>query len=422
MHAYDAVTAEVSPTGAVATRSAPTAHSDLVTSSPPIERLRAIEWDFAAAKTGYLTHSLHPYPAKFIPQIPETLIRELSSVGDVVADIFCGSGTTLVEALRLKRHAIGIDANPLAGLISRVKTTKLSPEELLQAEEHRFLCERLATQIQSREGDLFASGAAFISEGWRPRPEVCEFWFLPHVVEELAELRRLIGEIPNDAPRNLCLIALSAIVVAVSKQDSDTRYVRREKRILPGDTVRRYTTQLRLAIAAVRELPDQIENRCACRILNEDILCTPDTGPFELVVTSPPYPNAYSYHLYHRTRLMWLGHDPESFKRIEIGSHRKYSANGADRATQQTFRSEFERIFRWLRPRLRNGRHACFVIGDSTLSGARVDNASIIAEAGVLAGFREVARITRRIAANRKTFNPKIGKIKTENILVLQKV
>ena len=70
---------------------------------PAPARLEDIDWDFSTAKTGYLTHGLHPYPAKFIPQIPNTLIQELSSVGDTVADIFCGSGTTLLEALQLRR-------------------------------------------------------------------------------------------------------------------------------------------------------------------------------------------------------------------------------------------------------------------------------------------------------------------------------
>ncbi|WP_420633491.1 DNA methyltransferase [Candidatus Palauibacter sp.] len=61
-----------------------------------LARLQSIEWDFAAAQTASLTHNLHPYPAKFIPQIPHALIQELSSVGETVADIFCGSGTTLL--------------------------------------------------------------------------------------------------------------------------------------------------------------------------------------------------------------------------------------------------------------------------------------------------------------------------------------
>src|SRR5207248_5668314 len=104
-------------------------------SSQVVGRLQQIDWDFRDAKTSYLTHSLHPYPAKFIPQIPNALIQEFSSVGDNVGDIFCGSGTTLVEGLLLKRNVVGIDANPLACLISAAKTTHFEEgdKELLAA-------------------------------------------------------------------------------------------------------------------------------------------------------------------------------------------------------------------------------------------------------------------------------------------------
>lgn len=387
-----------------------------------LARLEQIEWDFASAKTSYLTHNLHPYPAKFIPQIPNALIQELSSVGETVADIFCGSGTTLLEALQLKRNAIGIDANPLAALISQAKTTPLTDSEFDELGILRSACERTLEKVESRTGDLFLDGQPFRSSGWRPTPKVCEFWFVPHVVEELAELRVLIDRVPSDAPRTLCAVALAAIIVSVSKQDSDTRYVRREKLVEPGDTVRRYLSQLNAAASAAREMSDLIEDRFSCQVLDTDILEAPETVPFDLVVTSPPYPNAYSYHLYHRTRLIWLGFDPERFKKIEIGSHRKYSAKGRNRATQETFRKEFDKIFQWLRDRLRDHRHACFVIGDSTIDRTRIDNASLLVAAGASAGFREVARISRTIAPTRKAFNPMIGSIKKENILILQKV
>jgi len=88
--------------------------------------LDSVDWDFndAVANTG--THSIHPYPAKFIPQIPRNLIK-LFHPGDssVVLDPFCGSGTTLVESIDLGLNAWGIDVNPLACLIARVKTTPL---------------------------------------------------------------------------------------------------------------------------------------------------------------------------------------------------------------------------------------------------------------------------------------------------------
>lgn len=386
-----------------------------------VTRLKAIDWDFIGAQTGYLTHNLHPYPAKFIPQIPNALIQELSAVGDTVADIFCGSGTTLLEAVQLKRHAVGIDASPLAVAITKAKTMTLDESELRELEEHRDSCERIVEMIEPGVDDLFHQGLSFKSSAWRPTKDLCEFWFEPHVVEELAELRRLVDEIRAGAARNLGMVAFAAIVVSVSKQDSDTRYVRRNKAIEPGDTVRRYVSQLDEAIASVRKLDDLLEERFSCTVIEADILSAPDTVPFDLVVTSPPYPNAYSYHLYHRSRLMWLGYNPEPFKRVEIGSHRKYSAKSRNKATEETFRQEFERIFEWLRDRIRDHGYACFVIGNSTLDGKQMDNSSLLAEAGAGGGFREVARIGRNIAPTRKAFNPKIGKIRTENVLVLRK-
>ena len=400
----------------------PGAAADQRDDEATIARLEAIEWNFASAKTGYLTHNLHPYPAKFIPQIPNALIQGLSAVGETVADIFCGSGTTLLEALQLKRHAIGIDANPLAVLISRAKTTPLTDSEFEELGTHRSGCEQILEKVESPTGDLFHDGQPFRSTGWRPVPKVCEFWFVPHVVEELAELRILIDRVPSEAARTLCAVTFAAIIVSVSKQDSDTRYVRREKSIEPGDAVRRYLSQLDAAMLATREMGALIEDRFSCQVLTHDLLEAPETAPFDLVVTSPPYPNAYSYHLYHRTRLIWLGYDPEQFKKIEIGSHRKYSAKGRNRATPETFRRELEAIFHWLRTRLRDRRYACFVIGDSTIDGQRVDNASLLAAVGENMGFREAARINRTIAPTRKAFNPTMGRIKTENILILQKV
>ena len=327
-----------------------------------------------------------------------------------------------MEALQLKRHAVGIDANPLAALISEAKTTQLTDSDFDELMAHRTECERLLTVARALTGDLFYDGQPFKSAGWRPKSDVCEFWFLSHVVEELAELRSMAHRVSSDAAKRLCLVTLAAIVVGVSKQDSDTRYVRREKRLVPGDTVRRYLNQFDSAIAASRETSDLLESRFSCTVLNANILDAPETEQFDLVVTSPPYPNAYSYHLYHRTRMIWLGYDPEMFKKIEIGSHRKYSSNSRTRATPDTFRQEFETIFQWLRKRLRDHRYACFVIGDSTIGGVRVDNASLLVEAAQKAGFREAKRIDRKIAPTRKSFNPRIGKISTERILILQKV
>ena len=83
-----------------------------------------------AKDTTYLTHNYHPFPAKFIPHLPQILIKQFSEVGHMVFDPFSGSGTTLVEATLLGRHSIGTYINPISVLASKVKTTALSGEEI----------------------------------------------------------------------------------------------------------------------------------------------------------------------------------------------------------------------------------------------------------------------------------------------------
>lgn len=386
-----------------------------------MKSLESLDWTFSDAKTTYLTHGLHPYPAKYIPQIPSTLIEALSDKGEIVADIFCGSGTTLVEALILGRNAIGIDANPLACLISEAKTTRFveGDEEALYALAGR--AENLANIISiHREGTLFASDP-FISPAYRPTQQAITFWFEPFVVEELAEILAWCRALPSDTSRKVALTVFSSLIVSVSRQDSDTRYVRREKNILPGDTVRRFAYSLKDATHSVAAFNNEIESSLTCSVYNMNILMQPDIPQVDLVVCSPPYPNAYSYHLYHMTRMVWLGMDQPKFKQEEIGSHRKYSNKGPNGATAVTFRNEMACIFAWLYDHLRADRYACFVIGDSIIRGEKVGNADLIADTAREYNFYEVNRLYRRMVDTKKAFNPVIGKIKGEQILILQK-
>ncbi|HUU85000.1 MAG TPA: site-specific DNA-methyltransferase, partial [Phycisphaerae bacterium] len=54
------------------------------------------------------------YPSQKPEALLERIIRAGSDEGHTVADFFCGSGTTLAVAKRLKRHYLGCDVNPEA--------------------------------------------------------------------------------------------------------------------------------------------------------------------------------------------------------------------------------------------------------------------------------------------------------------------
>ena len=72
-------------------------------------------------------------------------------------------------------------------------------------------------------------------------------------MEELAEILGWCRALQTEGARTVALAAFSSIVVTVSKQDSDTRYVRREKNISAGDTMTRFARALKTAVSAVDE-------------------------------------------------------------------------------------------------------------------------------------------------------------------------
>lgn len=64
------------------------------------------------------------YPTQKPEALLERMILASSNEGDLVADFFCGSGTTPVVARRLKRRWLACDSNPRAVAITKARLSK----------------------------------------------------------------------------------------------------------------------------------------------------------------------------------------------------------------------------------------------------------------------------------------------------------
>ena len=383
------------------------------------KKFEAIDWDFKDADTQYLTHNFHPYPAKFIPQIPRQLMLLFSNKGDVILDPFCGSGTTLVEARLLGLNSIGVDINPLACLISKVKTTPIPSHKLKIINN---LLAKIRSEINLLYGQKLLTSTIKL-EYELPRFPRIDYWFKKHVQKELAIIKKHIDMIPDRDLKDMCLVAFSSIIIRVSNQESDTRYAKIDKKIKPFETFTFFENKLRDMIKRIREFSKKYDKNTWIKIFNKDSrdLNFISNESVDLIVTSPPYINAYDYALYHRHRLYWLGFDPKLLRGKEIGAHSKFSKKEKLNVEIENFRKDIELSLRELYRVLKSGKHCCIVVGNTTLWGQEIKTSEIFINVGKKVGFRFIIDKERNIHAQKKKFNPRFGQRRSEHILVFKK-
>lgn len=372
-----------------------------------LQHYDSVDWNFHSAKTQPHLHALHPYPARFIPQIPRKAIKEWSKKGDVILDPFCGCGTTLLESILLGRPAIGIDNNDVAHLISQAKTTPYTHDDLHELQQFishiPFGMLSLATKSQS---DI-----------WIPGFENLSSWFDELAVLELARLKTLIEKLAS-RPRVLALAVFSSIIVAVSYQDSDTRYARVNRPYRSGEVEKRFTAKLTETIRRASEIIDRPKAKSTLYLGDSRNLSEISNGSVNLIVTSPPYLNAYDYHKYHRQRLHWIKGDIKSARDREIGKHDVFTRPNATPALY--FDDMKECFVEWYRV-LRSDGRAFIVIGDAIVKRQPIPVADLFIEILTEVGFRYEKQWIRQIPEGKKSFNRHNSRINEEHILLFQK-
>ncbi|MGH9941992.1 MAG: DNA methyltransferase [Pyrinomonadaceae bacterium] len=167
--------------------------------------------NFDGYNTLYATHGLHAYAAKCPPQLVRYALRYYSKPGETVLDPMVGSGTALVEARLMGRHACGYDIDPLARLIAQVKSRKVSDSRIELAYE--VIVKRSARDLVALQSPQATT--AVRRRATPPNFPNQDYWFDSDVSAALAILSYHIGTTPmSGGVRDFFWVAFSSLILA----------------------------------------------------------------------------------------------------------------------------------------------------------------------------------------------------------------
>jgi len=256
-------------------------------------------WDYRGEKTKSHTHGIHTYPAMFIPQVGRRLLETYSKEGDTVCDIFCGSGSALVESRLIGRNAYGIDLNPLAIFLAHAKTIPINPQKLTK--EYFALLDRVQ-KIKDNEIQ-------------RPNFNNIDFWFKDKVIVKLAKLKKAIREIKDKSIQNFLMVAFSETVrYSSNTKTGEFKLVRVKGEKLEKhdpDVMGIFRKHAEKNIAGMTDFYKDAKKNSWTKIIYGD--SSKDNGikenSIDCIITSPPYGDSrttVAYGQFSRLSAQWI--------------------------------------------------------------------------------------------------------------------
>ncbi len=402
-------------------------HNELVGASATGALPMELDLNFPGVQTQHATHSLHTYVAAINPPLASALIEHYVPAGEVILDPFVGGGGVLIEALRSGRRGIGCDVNPLAVLLSKVKTTFIPSARTLRV--YQDLVDR--AQSLGRNANI------------EEIPDIVRFWYRDDSLAPLRGLQRAIEEIENTSIRDLFYLALSA-----TSRDVMLTY-RGEIRLrkLQGSHLERFKPNVwevfkKRAVSAIDQvsrLPQQPKTRVELR----DSRQLTHNHRCHTVITSPPYgddKNGVGYFQFSRNMLYWIGVSLEDQRRMresflgsDTSSRIAQQSATLDRALEAilaikesqfreaaAFYSDYQQVLKRLCEVAEQ--RVIIVIGDRVLARTKISNGHITTELMRELGWELEHYYTRQIRKKRiANLGGDGGGISLEHIMVFQR-
>ena len=387
-------------------------------SNDKYERVIDYSWDYKGENTKTATHIFHSYPAMFIPQVARRLIQNYSKEGDTICDIFCGSGTALVESMMLGRNAYGIDLNPFAIFLAKAKTTVFQSPNLL----HKQV--QIVDYFQKIQGD----------EAQRPEFNNLEFWFKDKIINDLSHMKTAIEKFTEGDERQFFMVAFSDVV----RQASNTKNGEFKLVRIPKDKLEKHNPNIAelfrekaiTNIIGLSEFSKNIKKGAWAKPIlgdsSKDNGITPES--IDCIITSPPYGDSrttVAYGQFSRLSAQWvdLYEDPndasgidnellggKAVKKIENSLNSDYLKETIDKICKkdekrardvESFFVDLEKCIKQAHKLLKPNKYFCVVIGNRLVKQVRIPTDYIIAELAENIGFVVEEIIVRNIPGKR---------------------
>ncbi|MDN3403007.1 MULTISPECIES: DNA methyltransferase [unclassified Pseudoalteromonas] len=271
------------------------------------------------------THYIHTYPAKLLKHIPIFFINSkvlLPEKKGTVLDPFCGSGTVLLESILSGHNALGCDANPLARLIAKVKTTSLD------------------TNLIHQETKDILQYAKRLRKFTHVNVTNIDHWFPKKTQRDLSRLIRAIEQLPDSSEKDFFKVTFSSIVKKVSFSDphlsvpvkikpdkyiNSTMKKKAEHRldeVNNANVFKIFEKQVEQNTNRISLLGEAKIDALRCEVISKDARKITNTlskdaellqsNSVDLIVTSPPYAGAQKYVRSSSLSLGWLGYCQEN--------------------------------------------------------------------------------------------------------------
>lgn len=369
------------------------------------------DWAFESVRsTEQWTHGYHRYPAKFLPDVVRKIIEDYAQGSNMIADLFAGCGTTLVEAKIHGISSVGTDINPVAQLITKVKTTPLPPDVLQRAYNALVVLFDEYNEVNFAE---------------IKKHERIDYWFTPSQKAKIAFLYEKVFHLEvNDDIRDFFYVCISHILKNCSWWlQSGTKPQKDPKKEL-ADPFDEFCRHCKKMMGWNENFYNELNHRgyldVPCAIHLDDARHTSiPAESINAIITSPPYVTSYEYADIHQLTAYWMEYisDIHEFRKKFIGS--SYSGNisltvsGSKQAQKivdalseksnhiardvAQYFNDMQEVAKEMHRVLTPNGHACIVIGNTKIKEVQIKSAEVFYEFLRNSGLKKIEVIKRSI-------------------------